>query len=158
MTTPLDLCLDRARESASRLAEPLRLDGPRLLAVEDDADLEPLVRRAVEGLDPPVALDWCRSTVQAYGYLAREYYDLVLVDYLLEGSRAGLTLRSTCWELQPQAIFAMTSSYPLNDYLHSVGRAGTPFLPKPFGARQLRRFIGGLLQQEDGWPQQEIGS
>lgn len=135
-----------------------RLRPRRMLVVEDDRDLEPLVRRAMAALDPPVEVDWCSATPLAYGYLARGFYDLVLVDYLLEGSRAGITLRSACWELQPQAVFAMTSCYPLTEYLRSVGRPGTPFLPKPFGARQLSGFVLSLLGEAEPSPFEEVRS
>lgn len=129
-----------------------RPERPRMLVVEDDRELEPLVRRTLTALETPVDIDWCCATSLAYGYLAREFYDLVLVDYLLEGSRAGITLRSACWELQPQAVFAMTSSYPLPEYLRSVGRPGTPFLPKPFGTRELRTFVLSLLEESGSPP------
>jgi DNA-binding NtrC family response regulator len=136
---------------ADSLPELLRLHGPRILVVEDDRDLEPLVRRSVGTLEPRVTVDWCTSAEQARRLLCVRYYDAVLADYQLEGTRAGLSLRSDCWELQPQATFAMTSSYPLSEYLHSVGRPGSPFLPKPFDAWACRDFIASLLEPDDGW-------
>lgn len=136
--------------SLSSLTELLRLHSPRMLVVEDDRDLEPLVRRAASSLDPPVAVDWCRSADAARALLERRYYDVVLADYVLEGHDAGLALRADCWRLQPQAVFAMTSSYALQDYLHSVGRPGSPFLPKPFDLWSLRRFVASLLVREGG--------
>lgn len=141
---------ERSSAIASTLPELLRLHGLRLLVVEDDRDLEPLVRRAAGSLSPPVAVDWCTSAEQARELLARRYYDAVLADYALEGENSGLALRADCWKHQPQAVFAMTSSYPLTDYLHSVGRAGCPFLPKPFDVWTCRRFVQSLLASERG--------
>lgn len=138
--------------SLSSLTELLRLHTPRMLVVEDDHDLEPLVRRAAGSIDPAVNVDWCSSAEAARELLARRYYDVVLADYVLEGCDAGLALRADCWQLQPQAVFAMTSSYPLQDYLHSVGRPGSPFLPKPFDLWSLRRFVASLLVREGGQP------
>jgi hypothetical protein len=45
----------------------------------------------------------------------------------------------------------MTSSYPLSDYLHSVGRPGSPFLAKPFDVWTCRQFVESLLVHEDAW-------
>ncbi len=140
------------RSPESPLGELLRLHRPRLLMVEDDRSLEPLVRRAARSLDPPVLVDWCDSAESARELLARRFYDVVLADYLLDGDDAGLALRGDCWELQPQAVFAMTSSYALEDYLHSVGRPGSPFLPKPFGLWECRRFLASLLRPGRGRP------
>jgi DNA-binding NtrC family response regulator len=142
-----------ARSSAiveSTLPELLRLHGPRMLVVEDDWDLEPLVRRAAASLSPAVAVDWCTSAEHARRLLANRYYDVVLADYVLEGDQAGLELRSDCWTFQPQAVFAMTSSYPLTEYLHSVGRPGCPFLAKPFDVWTCRKFVESLLGRDEG--------
>jgi DNA-binding NtrC family response regulator len=129
------------------LPELLHLHGPRILVVEDDRELEPLVRRAASGLEPAARIDWCTSTEQAHTLLAIRFYDAVLADWRLEGARAGIALRAECWQLQPQAVFAMTSSYPLSSYLHSVGRPGIPFLAKPFDLWRCREFLASLLEE-----------
>jgi DNA-binding NtrC family response regulator len=144
-----------ARRSAPQLAdalpELLSLHGPRMLVVEDDRDLEPVVRRAAAAVQPAVWVDWCTRVDHARRLLRLRYYDVVLADYQLEGNAAGLALRGDCSELQPQAVFAMTSSYPLSDYLHSVGRPGSPFLAKPFDVWTCRQFVESLLVHEDAW-------
>ena len=132
------------------LPELLQLHGPRILLVEDDCELEPLVRRAAGALRPAVSIDWCTSTEQAHELLASRFYDAVIADWCLEGSHAGLELRVECWRLQPQAVFAMTSSYPLSTYLHSVGRPGIPFLAKPFDVWRCREFLASLLVSGEG--------
>jgi DNA-binding NtrC family response regulator len=132
------------------LRELMHLHGPRILVVEDDLELEPLVRRAAASLHPPARIDWCTSTDQAHNLLSMGFYDAVLADWRLEGAHAGFELRAECWELQPQAVFAMTSSYPLSSYLHSVGRPGIPFLPKPYDLWRCREFLAELLTDEEG--------
>jgi DNA-binding NtrC family response regulator len=136
--------------SAPWLPELLQLHGPRILVVEDDRELEPLVRRAAYMLRPVAQVDWCTSAEQARPLLESRFYDAVVADWCLEGADAGLALRAECWELQPQAVFAMTSSYPLSSYLHSVGRPGIPFLPKPFDVLRCREFLSSLLASEEG--------
>jgi len=138
-----------ARSLADSLPELLRLHAPRMLVVEDDRELRPIVRRAAASMQPAVAVDWCASVEHARRLLRLRYYDVVLADYQLEGDAAGLALRSDCWELQPQAVFAMTSAYPLIEYLHSVGGPGCPFLQKPFDLWTCRRFVSSLLGRDD---------
>jgi DNA-binding response OmpR family regulator len=150
MHTPPFAISARSSAIANSLPELLRLHVPRILVVEDDRDLEPLVRRAAATLSPPVAIDWCTSADEARALLELRYYDAVLADYVLEGAGSGLSLRTDVWKLQPQALFAMTSSYPLADYLHSVGRAGCPFMAKPFDVWTCRRFLRTLLVVEEG--------
>jgi DNA-binding NtrC family response regulator len=132
------------------LPELLHLHGPRILVVEDDRELEPLVRRAAATLRPVARVDWCTSTEEAHALLEMRFYDAVLADWNLEGAHAGLALRVDCWQLQPQAVFAMTSSYPLSSYLHSVGRPGIPFLAKPFDVWGCREFLASLLASGEG--------
>jgi DNA-binding NtrC family response regulator len=132
------------------LPELLHLHGPRILVVEDDRELEPLVRRAASFLGPTVQIDWCTSTKQAHTLLSMRFYDAVLADWRLDGAQSGLALRVDCWNLQPQAVFAMTSSYPLSSYLHSVGRPGIPFLAKPYDLLRCSEFLSSLLVGEQG--------
>jgi DNA-binding NtrC family response regulator len=138
----------QSRAIASLLPELVQLHGARVLVVEDDRDLEPLVRRAAHTLVPPVAVDWATSARQAHALIANRFYDAVIADWSLEGATAGLSLRAECWQLQPQAVFAMTSAYPLSRYLRSVGRPGIPFLEKPFDLWSCREFLSSLLGEE----------
>jgi len=119
---------------------------PRMLVVEDDSDLEPVLRRLLDSIRPEVALDWARDARSAREFLDAYFYDVVLVDQALGEGGSGLGLRPLCWERQPQAIFAVMSAWPLSDYLHSVGGAGTPFLHKPFAVGECRAFLSALLR------------
>src|SRR5262249_19191669 len=123
------------------LPDLVELHGPRILVVEDDRELEPLVRRAAGSLIPPVAVDWCTSTQAAHELLASSFYAAVLAAGRRDGGLSGIALRSDCWELQPQAVFAMTSAYPLSRYLYSVGSHAIPFLAKPFDISRCRQFL-----------------
>ncbi len=134
----------------SWLPELADLHGPRILVVEDDRELEPLVRRAAGTLAPPVAVDWCTNTEAAHDLLATGFYDAVISDWRLDGDLSGIALRSECFELQPQAVFAMTSAYPLSRYLYSVGGRATPFLAKPFDLVRCRKFLRSLITSEEG--------
>jgi len=90
----------RSAGIASWLPERVLLHGARILVVEDDRELEPLVRRAALTMVPPAAVDWCTSARHAHELLTTRYYDAVIADFCLEGSAAGLSLRAECWQLQ----------------------------------------------------------
>jgi len=119
---------------------------PRMLVVEDDRDLEPIMRRVIHAIRPDVTVDWVGDAQSARSLLGVHFYDVVLVDQCLGEEGSGLGLRARCWESQPQAIFAVMSAWPLSDYLHSVGGAGTPFLRKPFALAECRTFLRALLR------------
>jgi DNA-binding response OmpR family regulator len=119
---------------------------PRMLVVEDDRDLEPVMRRVIRSIRPDVTVDWVSDARSARSLLGIHFYDVVLVDQCLGEDGSGLSLRARCWEIQPQAIFAVMSAWPLSDYLHSVGGAGTPFLRKPFALVDCRAFLRALLR------------
>jgi len=123
---------------------------PRMLVVEDDLDLEPVIRRLAHAIRPDVTIDWVGDAQSARALLQEHCYDAVLVDQCLGEEGSGLGLRSRCWESQPQAIFAVMSAWPLSDYLHSVGGAGTPFLRKPFALAECRAFLRSLLRARRG--------
>ncbi|MDH3520052.1 MAG: hypothetical protein OEM49_06295 [Myxococcales bacterium] len=119
---------------------------PRMLVVEDDFDLEPVIRRLIHWIRPELTVDWVGDARTARDFLEGHFYDIVLVDQCLGEEGSGLGLRARCWESQPQAIFAVMSAWPLSDYLHSVGGAGTPFLRKPFTLGECRAFLRSLLR------------
>jgi DNA-binding response OmpR family regulator len=123
---------------------------PRMLVVEDDRDLEPVLRRVVHSIRSDVSVDWAGDVQTARTLLGSRFYDVVLVDQCLGEGGSGLGLRARCWEKQPQAIFAVMSAWPLSDYLHSVGGAGTPFLRKPFAPSECRAFLRSLLRVPSG--------
>jgi DNA-binding response OmpR family regulator len=119
---------------------------PRMLVVEDDRDLEPVLRRVVQSMRPDVLVDWAGDARTARALLGSRFYDIVLVDQCLGEEDSGLSLRGQCWEKQPQAIFAAMSVWPLSDYLLSVGGEGIPFLRKPFTLPECRAFLRSLLR------------
>ena len=116
---------------------------PRMLVVEDDLDLQPVVWRAAYSIDPLLIVDWATSAGSARRRLESRRYVLVLADYLLAEGSSGL--RVARWARPASGRFAMMSAFPVRDEMVGCGLAGCPFLPKPFSLRQLRGFLLGLL-------------
>lgn len=121
-----------------------RLLSPRLLVVEDDPQMIPLLTRALRLLDPDIQLDWATSAKEGRGALASGHYDAVLADFVLEDSDSGFSLYEDSRTLQPDARFAMMSALPISPPEQSCG-----LLRKPFDVLECRRFLEGLLLGTD---------
>lgn len=116
------------------------LDSWRMLVIEDDLQLLPLIARAAQGIDPDLVIDWAVDRDEARSAMLESQYDAVLADYLLPGSPSGFTVHRDCRRLQPHSRFAMMSSM---DIPIPVGCHG--FLKKPFGIVGCREFLYDLL-------------
>jgi DNA-binding NtrC family response regulator len=117
-----------------------RIRSPRILVVEDDPAIIPLVTRALVQLDPDIVLDWAFNAEDARSALASGGYEAVLADFVLADSDSGYSLLSECREYQPNARFAMMSSLPIAPPEKTAG-----FLRKPFAVSQCRSFLADLL-------------
>lgn len=118
----------------------------RMLVVEDDRDLWPLVEGAVRQLDPSIVTEFAPDFRDASHRIeGGRRFDVVLADFLLADSENGWRLRSICRERQPDAAFAMTSSMPMR--LPDLQSA--PFLRKPYTMQECRRFVARLFGREE---------
>lgn len=117
---------------------------PRILVIEDDGSLMPILSRAVAGLDPEVVLDWVTNATDARSALHDGKYDAILADFLLADSESGFALRTDSEILQPEARFAMMSALPI-----SLPERSFRLLNKPFSIRECRDFLKDLLRGDD---------
>ncbi len=112
----------------------------RLLVVEDDADLWPILERIGGIVDRGLRIDFAPDADRAlYRLMSEERYKAVLADVLLPGDHGGYWLRSMCDRYQPWAGFAMMSSSPKLEGFDAL------FLPKPFSIRQAIEFMQDLV-------------
>ena len=120
----------------------LRVKSRRILLVEDDRDLWPIIERVTRQLDDEAILECLPDAWSAVERMSgSESYDVVLADFLLEGTRSGYWLQSFCEALQPRASFLMMSSMPIC----SPNLATECFLRKPFTFSECRDFLEGVL-------------
>ncbi len=119
---------------------------PRLLVIEEDLDLKVVLERVASFLDPNFIVDWCTNVRTAREALRHTTYDLVLADYLLDGSGFGIHLLRDCQAQQPYAKFAMMSAYPLAGCVDALAHQHVPFLRKPFSVTECRNFLAAALQ------------
>lgn len=138
--------------SADRTARSLR--HPRILVVEDDISYEPLWRKVFEEVDPEIEYSWCTSANEAQKILEKtlrdgEYWDLVIADIFLSGSRTGLDLWERCGE--PVENMIIVSSVDYSKLLDYIGSTSTPpvYLKKPLNLKEcvsaVSDFVAGDL-------------
>ena len=122
----------------------LRTHRRRILLVEDDRDIWPVIRRIASQIDSEAIVDCVPDAISAVERMSGDdEYDVVLADFLLEGTRSGYWLEARCQALQPRARFVMMSAMPLA----APGIDESAFLRKPFTANECRSFLQGLLFQ-----------
>jgi DNA-binding NtrC family response regulator len=114
----------------------------RILVIEDDLDMWPMIERAVRNLGNEVQLELVSDYTDAADSLRSDArYAVVLTDYLLADSVSGLHLRALCQEFQPKAAFAMMSAMPVR----VPDLQSRLFLRKPYTISECERFLARLL-------------
>jgi len=109
---------------------------PRILVVEDDADVQTVILEFLESTGHQVVA--AVSAEQARLILASESIDLALIDCLMGGER-GSSLAEHAYELGIPTI--LTSGNP-----HFSETTAVPFLPKPFRLTELDELISRTLK------------
>ena len=122
---------------------PPKLLAPRLLVIEDDSDLLPILARVVHAIDPELEVDWATHAEAARSAVRTEQYRAILSDYLLADSDTGLVLYRDCTQHQPEARFAMMSALPI-----SLPSDSCQLLRKPFTLSECQSFLAQLLRDD----------
>lgn len=123
---------------------------PRILIVDDHADLRKLIALSlgggdydlVEAMDGQGALDECE----------RQPPDLILLDLMLPGGIDGIEV---CRRVRADSRFADTRVVLLTAADQAVQRERAQevgvdrYFPKPFSPRELRELVGSVLAGKD---------
>jgi DNA-binding response OmpR family regulator len=117
----------------------------RILVVDDDARLRELLTRylgeqgfAVKSAENGGAMDKC---------LAREAYDLIVLDLMLPGED-GLSICRRLRAAEPQqAIIMLTAKGDEIDRIVGLEMGADDYLPKPFNPRELLARIQAVLRR-----------
>jgi CheY-like chemotaxis protein len=117
----------------------------RILVVDDDADFFALLYDALTHTMPNRAIVGVRSAEAALAELEQGPFDLILIDYRLEG-RDGLALLHDLRTLAPALPVFMITGYPARarrPQAEALGVSG--FLIKPVFVPDLRRAVQAAL-------------
>ena len=127
----------------------------RILIVEDDLTIKPILERMLEKLSPGITVDWAtsaeaaltrlaegsqrRTRVAALRNLLDPYYSVVLSDVRLAGEKSGIDLVDDCFAQSIPVRFVLASAQSAVD-------SPLPFLPKPFRMDDVRGLLGPYLE------------
>jgi DNA-binding NtrC family response regulator len=115
-----------------------RIRNPRVLIVEDDKDLWPILDRVGWLVDSDLVIDFAEDANSALTHLLDdERYDAVLADVQLPNRHTSVWVLEKSQRLQPWADVALMSAHPCD--------VDIAFLSKPFSIRQCRSFLTDLL-------------
>jgi len=116
----------------------------RILLVEDDRTLAPLVQRYLE--DHHFEVAWAADGDQGWRDFERLAPDLVLLDLMLPG-RDGLTL---CKQIRAQgrtAVLILTAKGDETDRVVGLELGADDYLTKPFGLAELLARVRAVLRR-----------
>jgi DNA-binding response OmpR family regulator len=109
---------------------------PRVLLIEDDPDIAPLVYRALRKLEPGLSILWASDSKRARELISARDFDVVIADYSIDGGGTGWTILEEMRAMNPLVRCGIVSALPLG-----VDKLGTPFLRKPFDEGELLLFV-----------------
>jgi len=121
-------------------------DTRRLLVVDDDRELLPIVRRAARLVLHDLQVDCAPTAEEARSLLSGRAYDVVLLDYYLDGDERGVDLVRLARRSQRDAVIAMMSSTGVRGLLDRTRHdRRLKLLPKPFTAAVVHHFLHDAL-------------
>lgn len=120
---------------------------PRVLLIEDDRTLAPLVRRYLE--DHGLEVRWAEDGDRGWREVQAFAPDLVVLDLMLPG-RDGLTL---CRDIRARGgtgILMLTARGDETDRVVGLELGADDYLSKPFSLRELLARIRAVLRRTGG--------
>ncbi len=119
---------------------------PRVLVVEDDLWMQPLIYGAVKSAIPNACIDWVESAEDATRKTRYTKYSIVIADiYLKPNQGTGIDLWNICRDECPEIPILLMSSIPVDTFLKKMGLYDPYYLPKPFSLVQCKEIIRNLV-------------
>lgn len=117
---------------------------PRILVVDDDAELRGLVMGFLQGNG--LAASGVRDGVEMLAALAREVFDLVVLDLMLPGED-GLSLLRRLRAHSALPVILLTAKGEETDRIVGLELGADDYLAKPFNPRELLARIRAVLRR-----------
>jgi CheY-like chemotaxis protein len=124
------------------------MDGKRILIVDDDANIQRMLRVCLEG--DGYAVQQVTDGARALEAIEQQPPDVVLLDLampVLDGMTVLADLRSMLAE-SPMRVIVMTAHGSVRSAMQAVRLGAADFLEKPFKPDELRHSIGSVLSDE----------
>jgi DNA-binding response OmpR family regulator len=138
-----DLKVDARSAQDPRAPRPVR--PPRVLVVEDDADVRYIVEMALEQSGYTVAMEPSGATIQRVVAAFRP--DLAILDVALPRGPDGLTVARQVRDVSNLPILFLTGAATLEDRLAGFDAGGDDYLVKPFAIAELLARCRALLHR-----------
>lgn len=126
---------------------------PRVLVVDDEADVRHVLRVALEGWGYQV--DEAASGEEAISRLATRRYDLLLLDLRMPGMDGVAVMERVRLSRPHLPIIILTGYATLESAIAAVRCGATDYLLKPVSIREIARAVHRAFQRSDGGPWQE---
>jgi PAS domain S-box-containing protein len=138
----------RAEQPIQQMEGESQAEGEQLLVVEDEADLQALLRAVLteEGYQVQFAPDG----KTALDILETATPDLVLLDWVLPGMD-GLTVCRNIRRWSNVPIIIVTSKTAQEDLIAALDAGADDYVTKPFTSSELLARVRALLRRKDIW-------
>ncbi|MCO4754675.1 MAG: response regulator transcription factor, partial [Bacteriovoracaceae bacterium] len=116
-----------------------------ILLVEDAEEIYPLVKKALNSI---ASLEWVKDLASAREKIAKEEYDLILLDlYLPDGNGIDFLsdLRS---ENFSTPVFLLTSEQDISEKVLSFSAGADDYITKPFNSLELMARVDARLKKD----------
>ena len=117
----------------------------RLLVVEDDKQLAPIVARALREVG--YAVDIAGDGDMAIDQATMVPYDLIVLDILLPGTDGFAVCRHLRQERCQMPILMLSARSEISDRVRGLNIGADDYLPKPFALEELRARVRALLRR-----------
>jgi CheY-like chemotaxis protein len=135
----------------SIIAPPKVTQRSRVLVIDDDPDIAPLVSTALVPFR--VCVDSVTSGTDAITRLQSQWYDLLVLDLMLADLHGFEVLRhmKADRKLRKAKVLVLTADNRLEALARSFGHGADDFVKKPFAVKELGMRAFRLLDNSGGW-------
>ena len=126
----------------------------KILLIEDDLSLEPMLSSILHDIDPSIEMDSVTSAEAAISKLEeaqrsskKNPYELIIADIFLDGKITGVDFWDLCRNIYPKMPTLVMSGLPLNKFFDFIGPNNVcpPFLEKPLHLLECRQTLQRML-------------
>jgi CheY-like chemotaxis protein len=116
---------------------------PRILIIEDDEEMRSLLKDLLE--DEGYQTESADNGSEAFGKLAREYFDLIITDIRMPGL-TGLDILPGIRRLQPGIPIIVITAFGSEEvHRKALERGATAYMEKPVHIHQLGELIHQMI-------------
>ena len=120
----------------------------RVLLVEDDRMIGEAAAQALK--DAGYAVDWVRDGQTALDAVARQTYDVVLLDLGLPKKDGMGVLRSLRAKSNPVPVLVITARDGIDDRIQGLDGGADDYVLKPFEMRELLARMRAVIRRKGG--------